>query len=207
MIKNMKAIEYNLLMTILKLLQDRLPSIAREYGISNTEIQVLPTYPTNLTDIKKPSIIVRKVDTSQSKVGFGNVLGQFYDNQLHGYIDVVGKRHDTMIQFDIVAGNNTDRALFESMIAEDIFNDIAFNENAMFKFYDFTGDKLNNPEEVGVTKLIGDPKIDDISDKESSNINYIGVIRHNFATIQTIIPKQEYVDLSKWIKQTYRIKL
>lgn len=210
MIKNMRAIEYNLLMTILKLLNDRLPQIANEYGIVNKEIYVSPAYPTNLTDIKKPSIIVRKVDTSQSKIGFGNVLGQFYDNQLGGYVDIVGKRHDIMIQFDIIAGNNTDRLLFESMVVEDIMNDISFNENGMFTLYDFTGNKLNNPEEMGTVKLVGDSTIRDISDEDddkSSNVEYIGIIRHNFSIIQTTIPKQEYVDLSKWIKQTYTIKL
>lgn len=206
MIKNMKAIEYNLFMTVLKLLRDRLPQIANEYGIVGKEIHVLPAYPTNLTDIKKPSIIVRKVDTSQSKIGLGNVLGQLYDNQLGGYVDVVGKRHDTMLQFDIVTSSNTDRLLLESMVADNIMNDIAFNEGGMFKFYDFTGN-VNNPEEVGVTKLIGDPTIRDVDGDSSSNIEYVGIIRHNFSTIQTIIPKQEYVDLSKWIKLTYTIKL
>lgn len=206
MIKNMKAIEYNLFMTILKLLNDRMPSVAHEYGISDIEIPILPVYPAHLTDAKKPSIIVRKVDTNQSKIGFGNVLGQFYDTELRGYVDVVGKRHDTMIQFDVVASTNTDRALFESIIAEGIFNSIAYNEDAMFKLYDFTKD-MNNPEEIGTTKLIGDPKVVNVMDSDASNTCYVGAIRHNFSTIQTVIPKQEHVDLSKWIKQTYKIKL
>ena len=206
MIKNMRAIEYNVLKTMLKLLVDRLPVIAEEYNIKNVSIPILPSYPADLTNVEKPSIIVRKVNTTQSKVGLGNVLGQYFNSELGGYVDVVGKRHDIMIQFDIVAHNNSDRALFESMISDDIFNKISYDENGRFPLYDFTIDD-NNPIQIGQMQLTGDPLIDNLYNKDSSNINYVGIIRQNFALIQTIIPKQEYVDLSKWIKQTYKIKL
>lgn len=205
MIKNMRAIDYNLFMTVLKLLTDRLPNVAKEYNITDTEVPILPSYPKDLTDLKKTSIIVRKVDTRQSKVGFGNVLGQYYDTELRGYTDVVGKRHDIMMQFDIVAQSNTYRELFGSMVSDGIINHISYEENGRFPLYDFTNG--NNIEEIGHVTLIGDPSINNIDDTESTNNNYISIIRHNFAIIQTIIPKQEYVDLSKWIKQTYKIKL
>lgn len=204
MIKNMKAIEYNVFKTVLKLLSDRLPEIAKEYNLKYVDIPVLPSYPADLTDLKKPSIIVRKVNTDQSKVGLGNVLGQYFDNELNGYVDVVGKRHDMMVQFDIVTSNNSDKLLFESMISDDIFNKISYDENGRFALYDFTANDLS---EMGQIHLIGDPLIDGIEVKDKSNVNYVGIVRHNFALIQTIKPKQEYVDLSKWIKQTYRIKL
>lgn len=206
MIKNMRAIEYNTFMTILKLLGDRLPDIANSYGISNISIPVLPAYPADLTDMEKPSIIVRKVDTRQSKVGLGNVLGQFYDSELGGYSDVVGKRHDIMMQFDVVTSNNMHRSLFESIISDDILNYISYSESGNIILYDFTRD-MNNPEPIGILKLIGDSNIMNIMDKDSTNTNYIGIVRHNFATIQTIVPQQDYVDLSKWIKMTYKIKL
>lgn len=202
----MRAIEYNTFMTILKLLGDRLPDIANSYGISNISIPVLPAYPADLTDMEKPSIIVRKVDTRQSKVGLGNVLGQFYDSELGGYSDVVGKRHDIMMQFDVVTSNNMHRSLFESIISDDILNYISYSESGNIILYDFTRD-MNNPEPIGILKLIGDSNIINIMDKDSTNTNYIGVVRHNFATIQTIVPQQDYVDLSKWIKMTYKIKL
>lgn len=205
-IYNMRAIEYNFMMTILKLLNDRLPSIANEYGIRNTTIPILPAYPANLTDIEKPSIIVRKVDTDQYKVGIGNVLGQYYDPGLRGYVDVVGKCHKPLLQFDVVAGNNTDRLLYESIISDGIFNQISFNESGIIDFYDFITD-IDNPQLVGNAKLIGDPTITDLDDTESTNNNYIGIIRHKFSIIQTVIPTQEYVDLSKWMKQTYKIKI
>lgn len=204
MIKNMVAIEFNLFMTILKLFNDKLPSIANEYNIKNIDVPVCPAYPADLTDMKKPSIIVRKVDTRQSKVGLGNVLGQFFNKEVGGYSDLVGKRYDAMFQFDTVTSGNTDRLLFESIIS-DILNDIAFNGGDI-DFLDFTGDR-NNPVVTGRIKLIGDPTTTDVFDEDSSNKYYIGSVRHKFALIQTIIPKQEYVDLSKWIKQTYTIKL
>lgn len=207
MIKSMRAIEYNTFKTIIKLLADRLPTIAKEYNIKYVDVPVLPSYPTDLTDLKKPSIIVRKVDARQYKIGLGNVLGQYYDNEFGGYIDVVGKRHDMMIQFDVVASNNTDRLLFESMIYDDIFNKISYEENGKVILYDFTVDVNSDPVPIGQIHLIGDPSVQNLHDIDSSNNNYIGVIRHEFALIQTVIPKQEYVDLSKWIKQTYRIKL
>lgn len=206
MIKNMRAIEYNVLKTTLKLLKDRLPYISSEYNVKYKNIDVLPSYPANLTDLSKPSIIMRKVSTDQSKIGFGNVLGQYFNSELNGYTDVVGKRHDIMIQFDVVTSNNSDRALLESMISDDIFNMISYNENGRFDLYDFTTSN-KELEVIGSIKLIGDPLIRDIVDGDSTNDNYIGTIRCNFALIQTIIPKQEYVDLSKWIKQTYSIKL
>ncbi len=206
-IYNMRAIEYNFMMTILKLLSDRLPAVATEYGIKkNTTIPVLPAYPANLTDIEKPSIIVRKVDTDQYKIGLGNVLGQYYDQELRGYVDVVAKCHKPLLQFDVVASNNTDRLLYESMISDGIFNQISFNESGTIDFYDFIAD-INNPQLVGNAKLIGDPSITDLDDTQSTNDNYIGIIRHKFKIIQTVIPVQEYVDLSKWMKQTYKIKV
>lgn len=206
MIRNMRAIEYNTFKTMIKLLADRLPAIAKEYNIKYDNISVLPSYPANLTDLKKPSIIVRKVDTRQSKIGLGNVLGQYFNTEVGGYTDVVGKRHDTLIQFDVVTSNNTDRLLLESIISDDIFNKISYEESGRITLYDFTVDD-DNPVPIGTVKLIGDPLIQNLHNTNSSNNNYIGVIRQDFSLIQTVIPKQEYVDLSKWIKQTFKIKL
>ena len=45
----------------------------------------------------------------------------------------------------------------------------------------------------------------DMHEDYSSNNYHIGVIRRSINIIQTVIPEQEYVDLSKWIKQTYKI--
>lgn len=204
-IYNMRAVEYNFMMSLLKLLNDNIPNVAKEYNINNTTISILPSYPANLTDIEKPSIIVRKVDTDQSKIGLGNVLGQYFDSDSNGYVDVFAKCHNILMQFDILSDNNINRLLYESMVSDGIFNSISFNGGTI-GFYDFLED-IDNPKLVGNIKLIGNPTITDIDDTESSNKNYIGIIRHKFKIIQTVIPIQEYVDLSKWIKQTCKIIL
>ena len=207
MIRKMRAIEYNTLMTLLKLLLDRVPILADEYGIKDANIPILPEYPSDLTDLEKPSIIMRKVDTRQSKVGLGNVLGQYYDEDLGGYVDVVGKIHDIMVQFDIVSSNNTNVSLLQSLIADDILNAISFEENGKITLYDFTED-INNPPGMGYIKLIGDPHVVTVDDDDNSTtLDHFGVVRHNFSILQAVVPKQEYVDLSKWIRQTYTIKI
>lgn len=207
MIRKMRAIEYNTLMTLLKLLLDRVPIIANDYGMGGINIPILPEYPSDLTDLEKPSIIMRKVDTRQSKVGLGNVLGQHYDNELGGYVDVVGKIHDIMVQFDIVSSNNTNVSILQSLIADDILNKISFEENGKITLYDFI-DNINNPTEMGYIKLIGDPHVVTVSDDDrSTTLDHFGVVRHNFSILQAVVPKQEYVDLSKWIRQTYTIKI
>ena len=207
MIRKMRAIEYNTLMTLLKLLLDRVPIIANDYGMGGINIPILPEYPSDLTDLEKPSIIMRKVDTRQSKVGLGNVLGQHYDNELGGYVDVVGKIHDIMVQFDIVSSNNTNVSILQSLIADDILNKISFEENGKIILYDFIDD-INNPTEMGYIKLIGDPHVVTVEDEDkSTTLDHFGVVRHNFSILQAVVPKQEYVDLSKWIRQTYTIKI
>lgn len=202
-IVNMKAIEYNILKTVLQLLVDRIPDIAREYGVKHSEIQIAPSYPSDLTKIKKPSIIVRKVDTEQHKVGFGGIAGH-YLNEDNAWVDVLGKFHCVMMQFDIVTANNTDRELLKSVIADGIINQIQYQELNAIALKDYTQD--GNPE-VGIVKLIGDPKIRDLDNIVPTDSRYVGVVRQQFKVIQTILPKYEYVDLTKWIKQHIDVKL
>jgi hypothetical protein len=94
--------------------------------------------------------------------------------------------------------------LLESIIAEDIFGKIEYEESGTIKFLDFTKD-INNPTETGRMKLIGNTIMYDMHEDYSSNNYHIGVIRRSINIIQTVVPEQEYVDLSKWIKQTYKI--
>ncbi len=202
-IVNMKAIEYNMLKTILHLLVDRIPTVAQEYGIRYNNIQIAPTYPSDLTKIKKPSIIMRKVSTEQHKVGLGNIAGHYY-NEDNAWVDVLGKFHCMMIQFDVVTANNTDRELLKSVIADGILNEIQMNELNAIGLHDYTQD--NNPE-VGIVKLIHDPIIADLTNTKPTDSMYVGVVRQMFKVIQTIVPNYEYVDLTKWIKQTYTISL
>lgn len=195
----MHAIEYNLMMTMLKLLTDNMPGILSEYNF-NSKIDIKPSYPRDISKMEKPSIIVRKVQTDQYKIGMGNVLGQIFDGDT--YNDVSGICHDIMVQFDVVANGNTQMYLITSMLAEDLFNNIIMFESGKMQLYDFTAD-VNNPTKMGVITVSDPPNISYIPDgitRPNLNDDYISAVRLVFTVIQEIIPKQEYVDLSKWIK-------
>lgn len=202
----MHAIEYNTLMTLLKLLTDRLPPILKEYnGIGDVHIE--PSYPRDLTDMIKPSIIVRKIDTEQYKLGMGNVIGQLFEDNT--YSDMVGIGYDISVQFDIVANSNTQNLLMSSVLCEDILNDIIINESGRIQLYDFTND-INNPTEMGVVTVRDVPNVVYIPDSLSRpnlNKDYISATRLQFTIVQEIKPKQDYVDLDKWLKITQTIRI
>lgn len=204
----MHAMEYNVFMTLLKLLNDRMPEILREYNLHD-DIHIEPAYPRDITNMFKPSIIMRRVDTVQSKVGLGNVLGQLFDEGI--WKDVSGIEHEFLMQFDTICNSNIQNMMIVSMLKEDVFNDITINSAGKIQLLDFTGDE-NNPTEMGVLTMLDLPQIvhfqyDDLG-RPTLNNDYKSVIRVTFTVIQEILPKQEYVDLSKWIKihQTIKIK-
>ena len=186
-------------MTLLKLLTDRLPPILKEYNI-NTDVHIEPSYPRDLTNMFKPSIIVRRVDTERYKLGMGNVLGQLFEKNI--YSDMTGIMHDIMIQFDIIANGNTHNLLLTSILGENIFEDIIINDGGKIQLYDFTKD-INSPSEMGVITVRGVPNVTYIQDgtlKPSLNNDYISATRLTFTIIQEIKPNQDYVDLDRWIK-------
>lgn len=202
---NMKHINYNLFMTLLKMLDDKLPSILSAYNMGNVTISVSPSYPRDMSKLCKPSIIIRKVDISQSKIAMGNFIGQSFSS-IDGYKDVYGMNYDAIYQLDILANGNEEVELFSDMIVDDIFNDIIINNSAKFPLYDFVGD-INNPVEVGVVAVAESLGVVNLKDGTEPNINndYVRALRQSFNIIQTIIPQQGTVDLSKWIKQTFTI--
>lgn len=202
----MHAIEYNTMMTLLKLLNDRMPAIMKEYNF-NGEIHIEPSYPRDLTNMSKPSIIVRRIDTDRYKISMGNVLGQLFEDNV--YHDMSGIAHDIMVQFDVVANGNIQNMQITSILCEDIFNDIILNESGRLQLYDFTKD-INNPTEMGVITIIGVPNTTYIPDgisRPDLNNDYISANRLTFTIIQEIKPSQDYVDLGKWIKISQTIKL
>ena len=201
----MHAIEYNVMMTLLKLLTDRLPDILKEYNLG--EVRIDPAYPRDLTNMIKPSIIVRRVDTNQFKIGMGNVLGQIFEDG--GYSDMFGIGHEMMVQFDTVANSNSQNMILSSILCDDIFNDILINHSGRFQLYDFTKN-VNDPTEMGVVTISDIPTIVYIPDgitRPNLNNDYISATRLTFTIIQEIKPKQDYVDLSKWLKINQVVKV
>lgn len=208
MIKKIRAIEYNMWMSLIKLCTDTMPKVLQEYNLGKLNIPVLPSYPRDLTDISKPSIIIRRVDTEQYKVGLGNALGEYEDDE-YGIVDVFGIGHRLMYQFDIVSDNNTMCSILTSILTDEVFNRIIIENGGRFTLYDFIDD-MNNPEEMGIISIVSDATIVNLNDDDdptTSNNNYYSSIRYLFEVIQTIVPKQESIDLTKWIKVTQNIKI
>lgn len=211
-IKKIHAIEYNSLMSIMRLFEERIPPLMIDYGLrEDFVIDVLPAYPRDLTKLKMPSIIVRKVDNNHRKISLDGFIGQYYDKDDNSLTDIKAIRHDICFQFDILAATNTQVMGLEGMLSEGIFDQILLWEKGWIPFYNFIPDN-ENPEEVGTLCMIGAPKEVNLSTwrisvQEPTINEHAVLLRQNMSIIQTIVPKQEYVDLSKWIKQHIRIKI
>lgn len=205
MLRRMQSIEYNAFMSIMKFLNDNIGTLVTEYGYNiGREIEIKPSYPRDLSKLFKPSIIVRKVDISQYKLGIGGgYIGQHYDKSSNTRTDVYGILHCIEYQFDTCCESNTQMFIVESLI-HDLFNNISCT-GARFPLYDFTAD-ANNPVEMGHMTIMRAPLSTPLM-SDNTNNDYISSTRITFSIVQTIVPKQEYVDLSKWIKQSFKIKI
>lgn len=199
MFQKMKAIEYNTLMTLLYTLGVSIELHVAEYGMTG-QIDVIPSYPRDISKLRKPSIIVRKVGGVQAPIGFGSFLGQFFNADDSALYDVNGTSYDSTIQLDVCTDDNGSNLMIISLLTDEIF--IKTHE---LKLYDFTAD-INAPVEMGVIKLLGEVSVTSV---EESNLNndYISAVRFDINVIQATIPDQEFVDLSKWLKQSYKITL
>lgn len=211
-IGKIRAVEYNSMMSMMKLLRDRLPSLMVDYGVSKKLcVNILPSYPRDLTKLRMPAIIIRKVDNVQSKVSLDGFIGQYYDVYDNSLTDVKAVRHDICFQFDILAANNAQTMGLESMITEGIFDQILLWEKGYITFYDFIED-VEHPVDVGTLCMIGAPSEVNLSTwrisvQEPTINEHAVLVRQNLALIQTIVPKQDYVDLSLWIKQHITLKI
>lgn len=211
-IKKIRAIDYNVMMSLIKLFADRLPDLMKDYGVNNELfIDILPAYPRDLTKLNMPSIIVRKVSNEQSKVSMDNFIGQYYEKSSNTLIDVKAIRYDLLYQFDVIASNNSQVMGISSIINEGIFDNILINEKGYISLYDFIDD-IENPQEVGTICMIGVPREVNLSSwrisvQEPTINEHASLIRQEFALIQTFVPKQEFVDLSLWIKQHITVKI
>lgn len=191
MIKTIRAVDFNLWMTLIAMIKSRVQDDDIMQYIHVGADRVLPEYPRDLAKFKKPSIIVQKIADDISDTGFNNgFVGQaFVDG---GYVDVYSRTHQLQYQIDVFGDSNTQVSLLESLIVDDMF---CMNRN--IDILDYVTD-LNNPQVGGIAKL--KQATDVITFNENENMDYRVAIRLYATVIQTIIPKQEMVDLSKWIK-------
>lgn len=205
-VKKMLAIEYNMWMSLISLLKTKLGALSLDYiGLPNlSKIDVLPSYPRNLTKFTKPSIIVQKVNTDQSAIGFGGFIGQYYDEIQNAMLDAYGIEHKTLFQIDINGDSNTDRSLISSILSDEVFNPFLTYSNKI-DVYNYTK-SFTNPTLMGYAKFGKTIDITDISSDQ--NHDYVTAIRIDTTINQVMVPdNQTLIDLSKWIKINQTIKL
>lgn len=211
-IVKMMAIEYNMWMSIIKLIGDTIESSTTYADISRTKIPVLPAYPRDLTKFAKPSIIIQKVSTDNTPLCFGGFLGQYDDTD--ATLDVFGVNYESTYQIDVCGDGNVQRSLITALITDELFNNIRFVDNGQIAIYNYAL-SLDNPQLMGYAKL--DPIIDiqNLDKKYRSdneyklyNYDYTTAIRFDLSMLQVIIPEnQRLVDLTKPIKVTQQIKI
>lgn len=211
----MVAIEYNMWRSIILLLDTIINSDHSKYGYVDVgHIDILPTYPRDLTKFTKPSIIVQKIGTDISSNGF---IGQYYDDDLDSYYDVFGMTNETAMQLDVCCNNNIQRSLVTDMV-NDILFDIIAHDGGQIPIYNYVPlikDPNATPELIGYAKLGTDIDIQNLDRKyrsdsneyKSSNYDYATAIRFDISIIQVVIPEQEMIDLTKPIKITQHVIL
>lgn len=211
----MMAIEYNMWMSIMKLIKDVIESSTVRYdGFNhNVDIPVLPAYPRNLTTFTKPSIIVQKVGTDSAPLCFGGFIGQHYDNGRDEAVDVFGVNYESTYQIDVCSDSNTQRSLLTAIITDELINGIRFRDNGQVKIYNYAL-SLKDPQLMGYAKLDQMLDVQNLDKKYRSdneyklyNYDYATAIRFDISMLQVIIPEQQLVDLTKPIKVTQRVKL
>lgn len=212
----MMAIEYNMWMSIIKLIGDTMRSSVTVYdGLGDiTGVPVLPAYPRDLTTFKKPSIIVQKVGTDNVPLCFGGYLGQYHDVDNNANLDVFGVNYESTYQIDVCGDSNTQRSLITATLTDELFNRIRFGNNGQVSIYNYAL-SLSDPQLMGYAKLYTDIDVQNLDKKYRSdneyklyNYDYTTAIRFDISMLQVIIPdNQKLVDLTKPIRINQRVKL
>lgn len=215
-LSKMMAIEYNMWMSIIRLVDNTIKSSLIEYdGFNdNTEIPVLPAYPRNLTTFTKPSIIIQKVGTDNAPICFGGFLGKYYDSENDADLDVFGVNYESTYQIDVCGDSNMQRSLITAILTDKLFNMVRFDDNGQIPIYNYAL-SLNNPPFMGYSKLDQSIDVQNLDKKYRSdneyklfNNDYTTAIRFDISMLQVIIPEnQNLVDLTKWMKITQRVKI
>lgn len=216
-VTKMMAIEYNMWMSIIKIIGDTIKSSIIEYnGIKDIikDIPVLPAYPRDLTKFTKPSIIIQKVATDNAPICFGGFLGQYYDINTNTSLDTFGVNYESTYQIDVCGDSNIQRSLITAIITDQVFNNIRFGNSGNISIYNYAL-SLNNPQLMGYAKLDQEIDIQNLDKKYRSdneyklyNNDYTTAIRFDISMLQVIIPdNQKLIDLTKPIKVTQRVKL
>jgi hypothetical protein len=191
MIATMRAIEFNTWMSFIAMTKG-VACVANDYIVVPNG-NILPEYPRDLTTFKKPSIIIQKVASDVSATCFNNgFIGQVFDDTQNAYVDVYSRKHEMEFQYDLFGDTNTQNGMLESLVVDKILNG-----GESITIYDFVSNP-NTPTPMGIARLKNN--LDIIPLDATKDYNYRTAIRFYSEVIQTVIPQQEFVDLSKWMK-------
>lgn len=188
MIETMRAIDFNLWMTLIAMTKNKLENRQFSHLVNVPSKNVLPEYPRDLSKFTKPSIIIQKVADDVVNNGF---IGQGFDQEQNLYYDVNAKIHEYQYQFDMFADTNTQCSLMTSMVLDDIFT------GTNIEILDFVS-SISDPQPMGYAKLHNE--MDVIPFNANENNDYRTAVRFYMTVVQLIVPQQEFIDLSKWIK-------
>lgn len=193
--QRMHSVDYNTMLSLIDMINVNISGQLRRLNIGN--IKVLPSYPRDLSEYKKPSIIVQRVNTQKSLIGFGGFIGQYYDKNDNTKSDIHGKLYEITMQLDVVSDNNTQCSLLTSLLSDDIIGNIT---NHRYNLFDYT---QNPPIQIGYYDINRDIDIMPLdTDSGHKNNDYINAIRFDITVVQLFKPSQEYIDLNKWLKHT-----
>lgn len=195
MLTSMRAVDFNLWMTLIAMTKDRVSDENIMHYVDIPQKNILPEYPRDLSKFVKPSIIIQRV---ADDVVYNGFIGQAFDVSTNTYYDVNAKTHELQYQFDIFADNNTQCSLMTSMVLDDIFVE------TNIEILDFLTD-MRNPQPIGYAKLHNE--YDVIPMNSNENYDYRTAVRFYMTVMQTVVPQQEFIDLSKWIKISQKVKI
>lgn len=204
MIESITAVEYNVLLSLIKFTEDTLSESLKLYGFNGINIDILPEYPRDLTKFTKPSIIVQKIFTSNDKMAMGNVIGAYYDSDSNTDYDAYAKLSSHEVQWTVVADDDSTRLRIADAIVETMFD--AHTEFPFYNFIGTDGSLIDPTIPVSGMKIKEEPDVNilDVND----NKDYDSSVRATLDLVKAIVPTDvTLIDLSKGIKFTQTIRL
>jgi hypothetical protein len=179
-ISTMNYLTFNILMTLIGMTRKAVIDEEVSKYIKFDPENIMPEYPKDLTNFAKPSIIIEEITTYMSSLFGKGFIGQTWDEDYGGYVDVNSRIWNCGYDFYIVADTNTQYTMLSSVITDVVFAD------SEFVIYDFAK-KTVNPDAVTRAQIIKD--IANIPWNANKNMDYRRGIRIYFELVQTIVPQ------------------
>lgn len=182
-------------MSLLDHLTNRVSAVGSNYVTGKT-IDIRPSYPSDITSLPRPAIIVQKVTSKNKRLGFGNFLGQYFDKDTNTTYDVEGIKYVGYFDIIVDSDGNIGCQLLTDMIIDDV------NDNSHIDLKDFT---VEPPEVVGSISIDREIDVTNLNSDETKDYRSMSMIK--VTSIRHRIPQTEMVDMSKLIKWNQTIRL